>query len=68
MSYHLRHVSQQQRQAERTEILATRQEDIRDMAKLVEDILKHAVLCVYGSEKVLRENKQLFERLVRVLH
>ena len=68
VSYHLRHVSQQQRQAERTEILATRQEDIRDMAKLVEDILKHAVLCVYGSEKVLRENKQLFERLVRVLH
>lgn len=67
VSYHLRHVSQQQRQAERDEILSTRQQDIKAMAKLVEDILKHSVLCVYGSEKVLREHRKLFERLVRVL-
>ncbi len=67
VSYHLRGVTQRQRQAERDEILATRQQHVRELARMIKDILSHSVLCVYGNEKILQENKKLFERLVKVV-
>ena len=47
-------------------MLATRQKDIQGFAKMVEDILKNAAICVYGNEKVLQDNKGLFGSLIKV--
>ncbi|HUU01414.1 MAG TPA: insulinase family protein [Myxococcota bacterium] len=66
VSCYLRHIKEADRQKERDEVLATRQKDIQGFAKMVEDILKNAAICVYGNEKVLRDNKGLFGALVKV--
>jgi len=66
VAYFLRHIKEADRQKERDEVLATRQKDIQNFAKLVEDILKNAAICVYGNEKVLQDNKSLFGSLVKV--
>lgn len=67
ISYLLENVTNEDRQEERTQILATRQDDIRKLAPLVQSILAKDIICVYGNEKKLQDNKDLFERLVKVL-
>jgi len=67
ISYYLRHIDHADRQKERDEILKTNQEDIRKLGKLVKDVLKNGVICVYGNEKVLKDNKDLFDKLVDVI-
>ena len=67
MTRFLRNITQADIQRQRDELLATTQEDIRKMAGMLSDILKGNTLCVYGNEKALEDNKQLFDKLVPVL-
>ena len=67
MSYHLKGITLDLRQAERDEILATTVADIRAMAPMIEEMLAQDVLCVYGNEEILGENAALFGELVPVL-
>ncbi len=55
------------RQRERDEILRTRQEDVRKMAEMVAEVLKKNVLCVFGNEKTLTDNKEIFDDLIKVI-
>jgi Zn-dependent M16 (insulinase) family peptidase len=54
-------------QRERNEILKTSAQDIQGMWKLIADILKKNIICVYGNEKKLEEGKSLFTKLVKVV-
>ncbi len=55
------------RQKSRDQILGTRQQDIRDLAKIVEDCMKENNLCVFGNEEKLKENKDCFGKLISVM-
>jgi hypothetical protein len=53
---------------EREEILSTTSEDIRNMKKMVEDILSQNMYCVYGNEDKINENRDLFTELLTLEH
>ena len=55
------------RQKSRDQILSTRQQDIRDLAKIVEDCMRENNLCVFGNEEKLKENKDCFGNLISVM-
>ncbi|MCP4149399.1 MAG: peptidase, partial [bacterium] len=55
--YYFVNRSPQQQQQLRDEILATTAQDIRDIAKLIKKIMEQNVICAYGSEKKINENK-----------
>ena len=63
----LRHVTEADRQKSRDEILATRQEDVRALAAVVDACMKENVLCVFGNEEKLKENAGLFGKLLHAL-
>lgn len=63
----LRGVSYLDRQQSRMEILNTRQADIRELARTIEDCIKQNVLCVFGGEEKVRENKALFGKVISAL-
>lgn len=64
---YIRNISQADLQQEREEILATRQEDIRKLAALVDDVMKANYLCVMGGEQKIKANKERFGNLITVI-
>ena len=50
-------------QRERDEILVTSVEDIRESAKMVEEILASQKICVLGNEEKVKGNSELFETI-----
>ena len=56
----LRNITYADRQKSRSEILATRQDDIRALSKLVEDCMKQNCLCVFGNEQVIKDHAEIF--------
>jgi presequence protease len=67
ISYKLSNVNHADRQKTRDEILATRQADIQALSKMLGDMLKKSVICVYGNEKKLKENEKIFGGLIKVI-
>jgi Zn-dependent M16 (insulinase) family peptidase len=63
-NYFLR-ISHADIQKERLEVLRTTRNDIRKMAEMVKDMMNQNIICVYGNEKRLQENKRLFQKLVK---
>ena len=63
----LRNITLADRQKSRNEILSTRQEDIRDLSKLVGDCMNQNCLCVFGNEAVLKENAETFGEVKQAL-
>lgn len=51
---------------ERMEVLNTTVEDIKGMEKMVSDILAQNALCVYGNEDKIKDNKELFNEILKV--
>lgn len=62
-----RQLTDADRQKTRDEILATRQEDIRALAAVVDACMKENILCVFGNEEKLKENAGLFGSLLHAL-
>ena len=56
----LKNVTLADRQKSRNEILSARQEDIRNLAKLIGDCMNQNNLCVFGNEQVLKEHADIF--------
>lgn len=52
---------------ERSAVLSTTVQNIKDFEKLVQDILKQDAFCVYGNEQKIKENKDLFREMVNIL-
>ena len=63
----LRHITQADRQKIRDEILGTDQQDIRNLAEVVEACMRENIICVFGNEAKLKENKDLFGCLRSVM-
>jgi len=66
MQYYFEKTTPEMLDKERQEILSTTAEDIRGMKKMVADILKQNVWCVYGNESKIMENKDLFRELISI--
>ena len=47
------------------EILSTTQEDIRQMAKMIADVLAKNFYCVYGNKKKLEDSKGIFTKFIK---
>ena len=62
-----RQLTDADRQKARDEVLATRQEDIRALAAVVDACMKENILCVFGNEEKLKENAGLFGSLLHAL-
>ncbi len=56
----LKNVTLADRQKSRDEILSARQEDIRNLAKLIGDCMSQNNLCVFGNEQVIKEHADIF--------
>ena len=54
-------------QKERDQVLGTTIKTIRNQAKVLEAILDTKAICVIGNEKVLKENKEMFNKLENLL-
>ncbi len=58
--------TKEDQQKDRQAILATAVEDLKNMKKLVEDILAQNTFCVYGNEEKIQSEKNLFKELVKL--
>lgn len=61
---YLTNLTQEEIQAERDQILRTTQEDIRAFAEMIKAVMDQNYICVLGNEGKIRQNKDLFHRLV----
>ena len=55
------------RQKTRREVLTTGEAEIRALAELVDAGMKQNIYCVFGNEEKLKENSDLFSRLISVM-
>lgn len=60
------HVAQSDVQRIRDEVLATRAENIRNLAPLLEKVTGQNLFCVLGNESKIKKNEKLFDSCVRV--
>ncbi|MBR4383832.1 MAG: insulinase family protein [Selenomonadaceae bacterium] len=63
----LMNITYEDRKKSRDEILSARQEDIRALAKLVEDCMNQNILCVFGNEQVLKDHAEIFGTVKQAL-
>jgi hypothetical protein len=57
-------ITQEDIQKERNEVLSTTAEDIRNYARLIENVIKQNFYCVVGGETKVNENKELFHKII----
>ena len=60
-------MTQERRQKNRDEILSTTPEDIRGLAAVIEDCMQANNVCVFGNERVLKDNQGEFDKLTKVM-
>jgi Zn-dependent M16 (insulinase) family peptidase len=58
--------TKEDQQKDREAILTTTVEDVKNMKKMVEDILAQNAFCVYGNEEKIQSEKNLFKELVKL--
>ncbi len=66
VSRYFRKATAQQLQQDRDAVLSTTQADIKAYEEMVSAILKNSNICIYGNEETIKENKNLFEKLILV--
>ncbi|MBN2279285.1 MAG: insulinase family protein [Candidatus Marinimicrobia bacterium] len=66
LTWYMTGMTQEKLQAERDAVLATTKEDIVTMTSLVQDILDHSGICVYGNEEKIEAEKDLFKTVFTV--
>lgn len=64
VQYYFEKTTAEELQKDRDRVLQTTASDLREMADMISEILKQDVICVYGNETRIRENKDLFSGLV----
>jgi Zn-dependent M16 (insulinase) family peptidase len=63
---YLSHLTFDEVQLERDEVLKTSQEAIRKHAELIDAVMKENNICTLGNEGKIKQNKNLFNTLVNV--
>lgn len=64
MMYRLSHITKEDRQKTREEIIDCTVQDIRALAPMMESIFSEPYLCVMGSEGKIQEEKDLFQHIL----
>jgi hypothetical protein len=65
-TYYLSHVTANDLQKERDEVLNTKVEDIRNLADVVANAMEQNYICTLGNEDKIKENQSLFKKLIHV--
>jgi hypothetical protein len=60
------HITQEDVQRTRDEVLHTGVDDIRKCGRLIRDVMDKNYICVIGSEEKIRDNKDIFKDLIPV--
>lgn len=60
------HITQEDIQRTRDEVLKTGKNDIKDCADLIRDVMNQNYFCVIGNEGKIKENKDIFQSLISV--
>ena len=63
---YISHLTQEDIQRERDEVLAIRPEDIKNLTDMIAEIMGQDNFCVLGSEGKIMENKDIFGKLVNI--
>ncbi len=61
----IREVSHEDRQRARDEILATKVEDIQKLAEIIDACMREDNICVFGNEKIVNDNAELFDKIIK---
>lgn len=64
--YFFSNKSQKAIQKQRDEVLATKLSDIKNYSEMIDKIMKQNLICVFGSETKIKENKDLFDKIINV--
>lgn len=64
--YNIKHITYEDLQREREEILNTKEEDIVSFAGLIHSVMDKDNICVMGNEDILRDNKNIFKNLINL--
>ena len=64
LTLYLSGVTKEMLDEEREQILETTQEDLNELADVVEDVLRQGYACTIGSEAKVREHENLFDEIV----
>uniref|UniRef100_UPI0032164B1B insulinase family protein n=1 Tax=uncultured Draconibacterium sp. TaxID=1573823 RepID=UPI0032164B1B len=67
VQYYFEKMTPEKLRAEREAVLATTPEDIKEMKKMVEDVLSQDAMCVYGSAQKVEENSGLFGEVINLI-
>ena len=59
-------VSDKMIQRTRDEILNLRQEDIKNLAKIFDDVIKQNNISVIGTKESIEKDKDLFDEIIRI--
>ena len=62
----LKEISDDMRQKERLEVIEVTNEDIKQLASLVEDVLKENYHCTVGSKATIDKNKDIFSEIIYI--
>lgn len=62
-SAYMNHITQEEMQKERDQVLDATDEDIRKLADLIDCVLTQGNVCVVGSESAIEENKEYFKNI-----
>jgi len=62
MRIYMTHISEEERQRVRSEVLDVTREDIRALAAPMKEVLSQQYICVIGGEDAVKENEGLFGR------
>ncbi|MCR5666165.1 MAG: insulinase family protein [Eubacterium sp.] len=68
LSSYLTHLTTEQLQKERDELLSAQPEDIRRQAPLVEAVMKQGYICAIGNEQKISQEQGLFEKSEHLFH
>lgn len=59
-------VTNEDMQRERDEVLSIKPQDIKKFADMADDLMKQNYICVIGNESKIKDNKELFNNLVKL--
>lgn len=63
---YIAHITQEDIQRERDEVLNTKEEDIRKLSSMLRDTMAQDNFCILGNESNIKQNKDIFKKLVDV--
>lgn len=67
MNLYMNHVTEEMIRQERAEVLHATQQDIRNLADIVEKVIEAGQICVIGNEDKIEHEKEVFMQVKALL-